>query len=49
MFFPEKRAFFLEGPTSKIRLGIGGQDQFIPFLSRELDCWAARKFPSTRE
>jgi hypothetical protein len=39
LFFPEKRAFFLEGANQyDFGLGIGGQDspQFIPFFSRRI-------------
>src|SRR5205814_1992441 len=35
LFFPEKRAFFLEG-ANQYEFGLGLSDQFIPFFSRRI-------------
>jgi hypothetical protein len=35
LFFPEKRAFFLEG-TNQYEFGLGLSDEFIPFFSRRI-------------
>lgn len=35
LFFPEKRAFFLEG-ANQYEFGLGLSDQFIPFFSRNI-------------
>jgi hypothetical protein len=46
LFFPEKRAFFLEGANQyDFGLGIGGQvdPQFIPFFSRQIGRWMVCK------
>jgi hypothetical protein len=50
LFFPEKRAFFLEGANQyDFGLGLGGDSaQFIPFFSRRIDCWAAKQIPHGR-
>ena len=48
LFFPEKRAFFLEGANQyDFGLGIGGQDspQFIPFFSRRIGLLGGAQIP----
>lgn len=48
LFFPEKRAFFLEGANQyDFGLGIGGQDspQFIPFFSRRIGLLGGTQIP----
>ena len=47
LFFPEKRAFFLEGANQyDFGLGLGGQDaQFIPFFSRRIGLLGGAQIP----
>jgi len=47
LFFPEKRAFFLEGANQyEFGLGLGGDDaQFIPFFSRRVGLLGGEQIP----
>ena len=47
LFFPEKRAFFLEGANQyEFGLGLGGEDpQFIPFFSRQVGLLDGEQIP----
>jgi hypothetical protein len=47
LFFPEKRAFFLEGANQyDFGLGLGGESpQFIPFFSREIGLLDGEQIP----
>jgi len=48
LFFPEKRAFFLEGVNQyDFGLGIGGQDspQFVPFFTRRIGLLGGAQIP----
>jgi hypothetical protein len=44
LFFPEKRAFFLEGSTD-FDLGVGLGTDLIPFFSRRIGLFDARRVP----
>src|SRR5262249_40352254 len=44
LFFPEKRAFFLEGSVN-FDFGIGLDTDFIPFFSRRIGLFDARRVP----
>src|SRR4030095_5932887 len=47
LFFPEKRAFFLEGANQyDFGLGLGGESaQFIPFFSRRIGLLGGEQIP----
>jgi len=44
LFFPEKRAFFLEG-SSEFDFGAGLEEDFIPFFSRRIGLFAEQEVP----
>ena len=44
LFFPEKRAFFLEGST-QFDFGLGLGSDFIPFFSRRIGLFEGRRVP----
>ena len=44
LFFPEKRAFFLEG-ANQYEFGLGLSEQFIPFFSRRVGLFAGDQIP----
>lgn len=44
LFFPEKRAFFLEG-ANQFQFGLGLQEQFIPFFSRRIGLFRGEEIP----
>jgi hypothetical protein len=44
LFFPEKRAFFLEG-ANQYQYGLGLSDQFIPFFSRRVGLLNGQQIP----
>jgi len=44
LFFPEKRSFFLEG-ANQFQFGLGLQEQFIPFFSRNVGLYEGEQIP----
>src|SRR5438132_8774661 len=44
LFFPEKRAFFLEG-ANQYEFGLGLSEQFIPFFSRNIGLFNGNQIP----
>src|SRR5262249_45299016 len=44
LFFPEKRAFFLESSTH-FQFGLGLEEDFIPFFSRRIGLLEGRRVP----
>ena len=44
LFFPEKRAFFLEG-ANQYEFGLGLSEQFIPFFSRRIGLFNGEQVP----
>jgi hypothetical protein len=44
LFFPEKRAFFVEG-SNLFQFGLGLEEQFIPFYSRRVGLFEGRLVP----
>jgi hypothetical protein len=44
LFFPEKRAFFLEG-ANQFQFGLGLDEQFIPFFSRRIGLYEGEQIP----
>lgn len=44
LFFPERRAFFLEG-ANQYEFGLGMGQQFIPFFSRRIGLFSGRQIP----
>jgi len=44
LFFPEKRAFFLEG-ANQYEFGLGLSEQFIPFFSRNVGLFNGNQIP----
>jgi len=46
LFFPERRAFFLEGSNQYV-FGLGLEQQFIPFFSRTVGLYEGQQIPIT--
>jgi hypothetical protein len=46
LFFPERRAFFLEGSNQYV-FGLGLEEQFIPFFSRTVGLYQGQQIPIT--
>lgn len=44
LFFPERRAFFLEG-ANQYQFGLGLNEQFIPFFSRRIGLFNGQQIP----
>lgn len=44
LFFPERRAFFLEG-SNQYQFGLGLDSQFIPFFSRRIGLFEGQQIP----
>jgi hypothetical protein len=44
LFFPEKRSFFLEG-ANQFQFGLGLEEQFIPFFSRNVGLFEGEQIP----
>ena len=44
LFFPEKRSFFLEG-ANQFQFGLGLEEQFIPFFSRNVGLYEGEQIP----
>ncbi len=44
LFFPEKRSFFLEGSNQYV-FGLGLEEQFIPFFSRQVGLYQGQEVP----
>lgn len=44
LFFPEKRSFFLEG-ANQFQFGLGLDEQFIPFFSRNVGLYEGEQIP----
>ena len=44
LFFPEKRAFFLEG-ANQFQFGLGLDEEFIPFFSRNVGLYQGEQIP----
>jgi hypothetical protein len=44
LFFPERRAFFLEG-SNQYQFGLGLEDKFLPFFSRRIGLFEGEQIP----
>ena len=44
LFFPENRSFFLEGSNQYV-FGLGLEEQFIPFFSRQVGLYEEQEIP----
>lgn len=44
LFFPERRAFFLEG-SNQYQFGLGLEEQFLPFFSRRIGLFEGEQIP----